>query len=57
MDKGEDQEKVYNSVCSEIIRATYFSHCRKKNSFKKESKAAEISQKKEKPQEIDKKIG
>jgi len=57
MDKGKDQEEVYKSVCSEIVRATYFSHCGKKNSFKKESEAAQKSQKKEKSQNRDKKLG
>jgi hypothetical protein len=57
MDKGEDQKEVYNSVRSEIIRATYFSNWKKKNSFREESKAAEKSQNKQKPQEGDKKSG
>jgi hypothetical protein len=43
MDKGRDQEEVHDDVCREIIRATYFSHWSKKNSFKEEKKAAEKS--------------
>ncbi len=57
MDKGEDQEEICNDVCSEIIRAAYFSNWKKKNSFREESKAAEKSQNKQKPQKGDKKPG
>ena len=57
MDKGKNQEEVYKSVCSEIVRATYFSHCGKENSLKEESKAAKKPQKKQKPEKRDKKLG
>jgi len=57
MHKCKNQEEVYNGVRSEIIGATYFSHGGKKNSFEKESKAADKPQNKEKPQKEDKRIG
>ena len=39
--KCKNQEEVYDGVCSEIIRAAYFSHGRKKNSFEKEGQTTE----------------